>query len=73
MSQPITLEALEVLDAGCGTGLAAPLLGPYARRLVGVDLSGAMLEQARALPQYDELVEELTKFPKKKSQTSNMS
>ena len=37
-----------VLDAGCGTGLCGPLLRPYAKRLVGVDLSSGMLERARA-------------------------
>ena len=30
-----------MLDAGCGTGLCAPLLRPYASRLTGVDLSKA--------------------------------
>lgn len=53
--------ALDVLDAGCGTGLCAPLIGPYARRLAGVDLSGGMLERARLRGGYDELVQaELT-------------
>jgi len=46
----------DVLDAGCGTGLCAPLLRPYARRLVGVDLSSAMIDKARARSLYDELV-----------------
>ncbi|TCO78095.1 putative TPR repeat methyltransferase [Plasticicumulans lactativorans] len=55
--------ALEVLDAGCGTGLCGPLLKPWARRLVGVDLSGGMLEKARARGVYDELEQaELTAF-----------
>ena len=37
------------MDAGCGTGLCGPLLAPYARRLVGVDLSeGDALPSARA-------------------------
>jgi len=52
---------LDVLDAGCGTGLCGPLLAPYARRLVGVDLSERMLAQARAREVYDELIKgELT-------------
>ncbi|MBS0394489.1 MAG: tetratricopeptide repeat protein [Proteobacteria bacterium] len=46
----------EVLDAGCGTGLCAPLLAPYARRLTGVDLSANMLDKARQRGGYDELV-----------------
>ena len=54
---------LDVLDAGCGTGLCGPLLAPYARRLVGVDLSERMLAQARAREVYDELVKgELTDY-----------
>ena len=49
-------ESLDVLDAGCGTGLCGALLAPYARRLVGVDLSEGMLAQARERNVYDELV-----------------
>ncbi|HEY0801975.1 MAG TPA: tetratricopeptide repeat protein, partial [Steroidobacteraceae bacterium] len=44
-----------VLDAGCGTGLCAALVRSSARFLVGVDLSPAMQEKARALGLYDEL------------------
>ncbi|MEZ5563494.1 MAG: tetratricopeptide repeat protein [Gammaproteobacteria bacterium] len=47
---------LRILDAGCGTGLAAPLLKPLASRLVGVDLSSGMVDKARARELYDELV-----------------
>ncbi|MFL5853426.1 MAG: tetratricopeptide repeat protein, partial [Solirubrobacteraceae bacterium] len=54
---------LDVLDAGCGTGLCGPLLAPYAGRLVGIDLSRRMLAQARARSVYDELVRgELTSY-----------
>jgi predicted TPR repeat methyltransferase len=56
-------KSLDVLDAGCGTGLCGPLLAPYARRLVGVDLSERMLAQARERNVYDELVKrELTAY-----------
>ena len=56
-------KALDVLDAGCGTGLCGQLIAPYARRLVGVDLSARMLDQARARNVYDEVVKgELTAF-----------
>lgn len=48
--------ALEVIDAGCGTGLVGPLLRPWARRIVGVDLSPGMLAKARQRGVYDELV-----------------
>jgi predicted TPR repeat methyltransferase len=47
---------LDVVDAGCGTGLLAPYLRPYARRLVGVDLSPKMLEKATQRSIYDEAV-----------------
>jgi predicted TPR repeat methyltransferase len=54
---------LDVLDAGCGTGLCGPLLAPYARRLCGMDLSAAMLVHAEAKHVYDELAEgELTEY-----------
>jgi predicted TPR repeat methyltransferase len=49
-------KSLDVLDAGCGTGLCGPLIAPYARRLVGVDLSARMIAQAEARNVYDELV-----------------
>ena len=54
---------LDVLDAGCGTGLSGPLLRGLARSLVGVDLSSKMIAQARARGAYDELVvQELSEF-----------
>ena len=46
---------LDVLDAGCGTGLCGPLLAPYAKRLVGVDLSAGMLIRAEARGVYHHL------------------
>jgi len=46
---------LDVLDAGCGTGLCGPLLRSMSNRLVGVDLSDGMVEKARARNTYDEL------------------
>ncbi len=56
-------KTLDILDAGCGTGLCGPLVAPYARRLVGVDLSARMLAQAEARSVYDELVKcELTEY-----------
>ena len=55
--------ALDILDAGCGTGLCAPLLRPFARCLDGVDLSPGMLEKADARGGYDDLqAAELTAF-----------
>jgi predicted TPR repeat methyltransferase len=46
-----------VLDLGCGTGLAALPLRPFSDWMVGVDLSSAMLAQARAKGLYDRLIE----------------
>lgn len=45
--------ALDVVDLGCGTGLSGEPLRPFARRLDGVDLSPAMVAQARAKGIYD--------------------
>jgi len=61
-------RALAVLDAGVGTGWCGADLRPFARTLVGVDLSPEMLAKARGRqiedrPTYDELCEgELTAF-----------
>ncbi len=60
---PSSDQKIEVLDAGCGTGLCGPLIAPFATRLVGVDLSSKMLAVARTRQVYDELViAELTAF-----------
>lgn len=57
------LKQLDVLDAGCGTGLCGQHLAPYARRLVGVDLSTGMVERARVKNVYDHLaVSELAAY-----------
>lgn len=45
-----------VLDLGCGTGLCGPLIAPQADTLDGVDVSSAMLDQARKLGVYRELI-----------------
>jgi predicted TPR repeat methyltransferase len=47
--------ALDIVDAGCGTGLCGPLLRPWARKLAGCDLSVGMLTQARSRGVYDQL------------------
>jgi predicted TPR repeat methyltransferase len=44
-----------VLDLGCGTGLAGLELRPYAKTLVGSDLSPRMITRARERRLYDEL------------------
>jgi predicted TPR repeat methyltransferase len=54
---------LDILELGCGTGLAACYLEPRARLLTGIDLSPDMLAQARATGLYDELhAAEITAF-----------
>lgn len=47
--------ALDICDAGCGTGLCGPLVRPWARTLAGCDLSVGMLKQARPRGVYDAL------------------
>lgn len=51
----ISAASLSVLDLGCGTGLVGEVLKPYARVLVGVDLSQAMLDRAATKPLYHQL------------------
>ena len=46
-----------VLDLGCGTGLMGQYLRDNAAQLIGIDLSAAMLEEARNKQIYDALVE----------------
>ena len=56
-------KSLDVLDAGCGTGLCGPLVARYARRLIGIDLSAGMLAHAREKQVYDELLQvEITEY-----------
>jgi predicted TPR repeat methyltransferase len=52
---PLPKKAFDVVDLGCGTGRAGPLLAPWARSLVGVDLSQKMLDVAATLGVYDAL------------------
>ncbi len=44
-----------VLDLGCGTGLVGLAIAPFARQLVGVDLSVRMLEKSHARHIYHRL------------------
>ena len=54
---------LRILDAGCGTGLCAPLLRPLASELIGIDLSAGMLTKAQQRGGYDRLEQaELTAY-----------
>jgi predicted TPR repeat methyltransferase len=47
---------VDIVDAGCGTGLCGPLVRPLARGLTGIDLSSKMLDQAAKRGVYDVLV-----------------
>jgi predicted TPR repeat methyltransferase len=53
-ARPLHFDAM--LDLGCGTGLAGAAFRSAVDRLVGVDLSPAMVAQARAKGLYDHLV-----------------
>ena len=56
-------KTMDVLDAGCGTGLCGLLLEPFARQLTGVDLSEGMLRKAASRQIYDPLIQgELVAF-----------
>ena len=55
--------ALDIVDAGCGTGLCGIGLKPWARTLAGCDLSVGMLRRAKARNVYDVLHQaELTHY-----------
>jgi predicted TPR repeat methyltransferase len=51
------LHDLRVVDLGCGTGLAGVAFRPFAKHLVGVDLSAGMLAEAAKKGVYDELAQ----------------
>src|SRR5262245_11345575 len=51
--QPMRFGSM--LDLGCGTGLGGAAFRPYVDWLVGVDISPAMIEQARHKGLYDRL------------------
>jgi predicted TPR repeat methyltransferase len=67
------LKCLDVLDAGCGTGLCGPLVAPYARHLTGVDLSEGMLVHAKEKNVYHALVkDELTDYLRDNSEAFDL-
>jgi len=53
--RPYLTEEMNVLDLGCGTGLGAQLYRPFAKRLIGVDVSSKMLEKAAEKRIYNRL------------------
>ena len=54
-SHVAVLQDLDVLELGCGTGLAGRHLRQFARRLAGVDLSPEMIDKAKLTGLYDPL------------------
>jgi predicted TPR repeat methyltransferase len=64
---------LDVLDAGCGTGLCGVLVAPFARRLVGVDLSEGMLAHAKEKEVYHALIRaELSEYLRNNSEAFDL-
>ncbi len=62
-------KSLDVLDAGCGTGLCGPLVAPYARRLVAAagwaaDLHRRGTERHRVLDQPDRPLPPCARLPR---------
>ncbi len=49
--------SVSLLDLGCGTGMVGDLLQSWVHRVVGVDLSQKMIDQARAKGVYHELIQ----------------
>ena len=54
--RPHLKQNLTVLDLGCGTGLGSQFYRPYAKLLIGVDVSSKMLQKASAKNIYDDLI-----------------
>ena len=54
--RPHLKQDLAVLDLGCGTGLGSQFYRPYARLLIGVDVSPKMLHKASEKNIYDDLL-----------------
>jgi predicted TPR repeat methyltransferase len=54
--RPYLTEDMVVLDLGCGTGLGSQFYRPYAKLLIGVDVSSKMLQKASEKNIYDDLM-----------------
>ena len=54
--RPHLKQGLTVLDLGCGTGLGSQFYRPYAKNLIGVDVSPKMLQKASEKNIYDDLI-----------------
>ncbi|BBO66169.1 hypothetical protein DSCA_00990 [Desulfosarcina alkanivorans] len=56
LTRPRLKQNLAVLDLGCGTGLGSQFYRPYAKLLIGVDVSPRMLQKASEKNIYDDLM-----------------
>ena len=61
-------QGLDIMDAGCGTGLCGEKFRSMARRLDGIDAAGKMIQKAGEKDTYDRLIcadlcEALHRFP----------
>jgi predicted TPR repeat methyltransferase len=73
VADKVSGDRLDVLDAGCGTGLVGTLVRDRSRSLVGVDLSALMLERAKSKNVYDELHQgDLISFMLQRPQTCDV-
>ena len=54
--RPHLKQDLTILDLGCGTGLGSQFYRPYAKNLIGVDVSPKMLQKASEKNIYDDLI-----------------
>jgi predicted TPR repeat methyltransferase len=73
VADKVSGDGLDVLDAGCGTGLVGALVRDRSRRLVGVDLSDTMLGLAKYKKVYDELHKgDLIAFMRARPQTCDV-
>ncbi|MBC7883177.1 MAG: tetratricopeptide repeat protein, partial [Anaerolineae bacterium] len=67
------LKDLVILDLGCGTGLSGPFLKPFAKTLIGVDLSAKMLARAEERQVYDQCLQsEIVAFLSTQPQSSDL-
>ena len=73
MLLPAASGTLDILDLGCGTGLAGKSFRDLARRLDGVDLSPGMIERAHGLGIYENLVvADVETFQKRKGHSYDL-
>jgi len=52
----VAQHSLRIVDLGCGTGLTGVVFKSLAKELIGIDISGKMIEQARLKNSYDQLI-----------------